>query len=91
MKLLLFSIDIIKLESVGYLPTNHRVSEVPMPSDEDVITRAGSVRAMTGFTEPAFEALLPPVERAFVAYMHDHTMDGQPRTVRRDRTDDTCP
>ena len=50
-----------------------------MPSDEDVITRAGSVRAMTGFTEQAFEALLPPFERAFVAYMHDHTIDGQPR------------
>jgi hypothetical protein len=62
-----------------------------MPSDEDVITRAGSVRAMTGFTEQAFEALLPPSERAFVAYMHDHTIDGQPRIVRRYRTYDTCP
>ena len=50
-----------------------------MPSDEDVITRAGSVRVMTGFTEQACEALLPPVERALVAYMHDHTIDGQPR------------
>jgi hypothetical protein len=62
-----------------------------MPSDEDVITRAGSMRAMTGLPEQAFEALLPPFERAFMAYMHDHTIDGQPRTVRRDRTYDTCP
>jgi hypothetical protein len=54
-----------------------------MPSYEDVLTRAGSVRAMTGVTEQAFEALLPPFARAFVAYMHDHTMDGQPRPVRR--------
>jgi hypothetical protein len=62
-----------------------------MPSAEEVTTRAGSVRAMTGFTAHAFEALLPPVEHAFMAYMHDHTMEGQPRTVRRDRTSDTCP
>jgi hypothetical protein len=46
---------------------------------------------MTGLTEQEFEALLPPFEHAFVAYMHDHTIDGQPRTVRRYRTYDTCP
>jgi hypothetical protein len=62
-----------------------------MPSYEDVTTRAGSVRAMTGLTEQAFEALLPPFEHAFVAYMQAHTIDGQPRTVRRYRTYDTCP
>jgi hypothetical protein len=62
-----------------------------MPSDEDVITRAGSVRAMTGFTEHAFEALLPPFEQALMAYMQAHTIAGQPRTVRRYRTYDTCP
>jgi hypothetical protein len=62
-----------------------------MPSDEDVITRAGSVRAITDFTEQTFEVLLPPFERPFVAYIHDHTIDGQPRTVRRYRTYDTCP
>jgi hypothetical protein len=62
-----------------------------MPSDEEVTTRAGSVRAMTGFTEQAFEALLVPFEQAFVAYMQDHTIEGQPRTVRRYRTYDTCP
>jgi hypothetical protein len=62
-----------------------------MPSDEDVITRAGSVRAMTGFTEQACEALLPPFEQALTAYMQAHTLDGQPPTVRRDRTYDTCP
>jgi hypothetical protein len=62
-----------------------------MPSDEDVTTRTGSLRAMTGLTEQAFQALLPPFEQAFVAYMHDHTIDGQPRTVRRYSTYDTCP
>jgi len=62
-----------------------------MPSYEDVITRARSVRALTGFTEQEFEALLPPFERAFGAYMQDHPIEGQPRTVRRYRTDDTCP
>jgi hypothetical protein len=62
-----------------------------MPSYEDVTTRAGSVRAMTGLTEQEFEALLPPFEHAFVAYMQDHTIDGQPRTVRRYSTYDTCP
>jgi hypothetical protein len=61
-----------------------------MPSYKDVTTRAGSVRAMTGLTAQAFEALLP-FGHAFVAYMHDHTIDGQPRTVRRYRTYDTCP
>jgi hypothetical protein len=62
-----------------------------MPSYEDVTTRAGSLRAMTGFTEQEFQALLPPFEQAFVAYMQAHTIDGQPRTVRRYRTYDTCP
>jgi hypothetical protein len=62
-----------------------------MPSDEDVTTRAGSLRAMTGLTAQAFQALLPPFAQALVAYMRDPTMDGQPRTVRRSRTYDTCP
>jgi hypothetical protein len=62
-----------------------------MPSYEDIPTRAGSARARTGFTEQAFEALLPPFEQAFGAYMQAHTIDGQPRTVRRYRTYDTCP
>jgi hypothetical protein len=34
-----------------------------MPSDAEVTIRAESVRAMTGFTEPAFEALLLPLSR----------------------------
>jgi hypothetical protein len=62
-----------------------------MPSYEEVTARAGSLQAMTGFTEQEFQALLPPFEQAFVAYMHDHTIDGQPRTVRRYRTYETCP
>jgi hypothetical protein len=62
-----------------------------MPSYEEVTQRAGSLRSMTGLTAQEFEALLSPFEQAFVAYMHDHTIDGQPRTVRRYRTYDTCP
>ena len=62
-----------------------------MPSYEEVITRAGSLRAMTGLTEHEFQALLPPFEQAFLAYMQAHTIDGQPRTVRRYSTYDTCP
>jgi hypothetical protein len=62
-----------------------------MPSYAEVIKRAGSLRAMTGIIEQEFQALLPPFEQAFMAYMHDHTIDGQPRTVRRYRTYDTCP
>jgi hypothetical protein len=44
-----------------------------MPSYEDGTARAGSLRARAGLTEQEFQALLPPFERAFVAYMHDHT------------------
>jgi Helix-turn-helix of DDE superfamily endonuclease len=62
-----------------------------MPSYEDVTTRAGSLQAMTGLTEEEFQALLPHFEQAFVAYMQDHTIDGQPRTVRRYSPYDTCP
>ena len=62
-----------------------------MPSYAEVTRRAGSLRAMSGLTEPEFQALLPPFEQAFVAYMKDHTIDGQPRTVRRYSGYDTCP
>jgi hypothetical protein len=62
-----------------------------MPSYEDVSTRAGSLRAMTGLTDQEFQALLPAFEQALVAYMQAHTIDGQPRTVRRYSTYDTCP
>ena len=62
-----------------------------MPRYEDVIQRAGSLRAMTGLTEPEFTALLPPFEHAFVAYMRDHTIDGQPRASRNYSTYDNCP
>ena len=62
-----------------------------MPSDEDVTQRAGSLRAMTGLTEEAFTALLPPFEHALAAYLQDRTIDGQPRTSRRDSTYDNCP
>jgi Helix-turn-helix of DDE superfamily endonuclease len=65
--------------------------EVPMPSYEDVIQRAGSLRAMTGLTEQEFTALLPHFEHACVTYMQDHTIDGQPRTSRRYSTYETCP
>src|SRR5919197_4176153 len=62
-----------------------------MPSYEDVIQRAGSLRAMTGLTEEEFTMLLPPFERAFAAYLQNRTIDGQPRTSRRYRAYDTCP
>jgi hypothetical protein len=62
-----------------------------MPSDDEVTQRAGSLRAMTGFTQPEFTALLPPFEHAFLADMQEHTIDGQPRTSRRYRTYDTSP
>jgi hypothetical protein len=53
---------------------NNRVSGVPMPSDENLIQRVGNVRAMTGVTEPEFEALLPPFAQGFVAFMQDYTI-----------------
>jgi hypothetical protein len=62
-----------------------------MPSYDEIIQRAGSLRAMTGLTEQEFTALLPHFEQAYVAYMHDHTIDGQPRTSRRYSTYETCP
>jgi len=62
-----------------------------MPSYEEVTQRAGSLRSMTGLTEAEFQALLPHFERAFVTYMQDRTIDGQPRTSRRYSTYDTCP
>jgi Helix-turn-helix of DDE superfamily endonuclease len=62
-----------------------------MPSYEDVVQRAGSLRAMTGLTEPEFTALLPHFERALAAYLQDRTIDGQPRTSRRYSTYDNCP
>jgi DDE superfamily endonuclease len=62
-----------------------------MPSYEDVTQRAGSLRSLTGLTEGEFQALLPHFEQAFMTYMHDRTIDGQPRTSRRYRTYDTCP
>ena len=54
-----------------------------MPSYEEVTQRAGSLRSMTGLTEAEFMALLPHFEQAFVGYMQDRTIDGQPRTSRR--------
>jgi Helix-turn-helix of DDE superfamily endonuclease len=46
---------------------------------------------LTGLTEAEFQALLPHFEQAFVSYMQDRTIDGQPRTSRRYTTYDTCP
>jgi len=62
-----------------------------MPSDEEVIQRAGSVRAMTGLTAQEFTALLPHFEHACVTDRQGHTIDGQPRTSRRYSTYETCP
>ena len=46
---------------------------------------------MTGFMEAEFTGLLPPFEHAFIAYLQDRTIDGQPRTSRRYSTYETCP
>jgi hypothetical protein len=40
---------------------------------------------MTGLTEAEFMALLPYFEQAWVVYLQDRTIDGQPRTSRRYR------
>jgi Helix-turn-helix of DDE superfamily endonuclease len=58
---------------------------------EEVTQRAGSVRALTGLTEAECQALLPLFEQAFVTSMHDRTIDGPPRTSRRDSTYGSCP
>ena len=62
-----------------------------MPRYEEVIQRAGSLRAMTGLTEPEFTALLPHFERALAAYLQNRTIDGQPRTSRRYSAYDNWP
>ena len=62
-----------------------------MPTYEEVTQRAGSLRSLTGLTEAEFQGLLPHFEQAFVTYMHNRTIDGQPRTSRRYSTYDTCP
>jgi hypothetical protein len=62
-----------------------------MPSDADVTQRAGSLRALTALTDAEFYALRPQFAQAFVTDRQDRTMDGQPRTSRRDTTDDSCP
>jgi Helix-turn-helix of DDE superfamily endonuclease/DDE superfamily endonuclease len=62
-----------------------------MPNDEEVIQRAGSLRAMTGLTQQEFTALRPHFEHACLAYRADRTLDGQPRTSRRYSTYETAP
>lgn len=62
-----------------------------MPSYEEVTQRAGSLRAMPGLTDADFQAVLPHVEPACVTYMQERTIDGHPRTSRRDSTDGTWP
>jgi hypothetical protein len=62
-----------------------------MPRYAEVTQRAGILQALTGLTDTEFQALLPHVEQAFVTYMHDRTIDGQPRTSRRDSAYDNGP
>jgi hypothetical protein len=59
-----------------------------MPRYDEVTQRAGSLRAMTGLTDPEFPALLPHFARALAAYLQNRTIDGQPRTSRRYRAYD---
>jgi len=46
---------------------------------------------MTGVTQQEFSTLLPHVEHAWLASRADHTIDGQPRTSRRDSSYETSP
>ncbi len=46
---------------------------------------------MTGVTEPELTALLPPFEQAWAAYRRGRTIEGHPRTSRRDSTSNTGP
>jgi Helix-turn-helix of DDE superfamily endonuclease len=46
---------------------------------------------MTGLTPQEFSALLPHFEQAFLAYMQEHTIDGQPRTSHRYSPYDNSP
>src|SRR5687768_10187380 len=62
-----------------------------MPRYDEVTQRSGSLRAMTGLTEPECTALLPHVERALAASLQNRTIDGQPRTSRRYSAYDNCP
>jgi hypothetical protein len=62
-----------------------------MPSYEEVTQRAGSLCAMTGLTEPEFQALLPHFEQALGAYLGKRTIDGHPRTSRRYSPYVNCP
>jgi Helix-turn-helix of DDE superfamily endonuclease len=62
-----------------------------MPSDAEVTQRAGRLRAMTGFTQPEFTALLPHFEHALLASMPEQTLAGHPRTSRRSSPYDTSP
>ena len=58
---------------------------------EEVFRHAGSLRALTELTEAEFQALLLLFEQTLVTYMHDRTIDGQPRTSRRYTTYGSCP
>jgi hypothetical protein len=62
-----------------------------MPRSEEVVQRAGSLRAMTGLPQQEFTTLLPHVAHAVLASRADRTMAGQPRTSRRYSTDETAP
>jgi hypothetical protein len=62
-----------------------------MPSYDEVAQRAGSLGAMTGLTLQECSALLPPFEQAFLAYVQEHTIDGQPRSSRRYSTYEPSP
>jgi hypothetical protein len=46
---------------------------------------------MTGLIDQEFQALLPPFEHAFVAYLRDRTIAGQPRASRSYSPYDNCP
>jgi hypothetical protein len=63
-----------------------RVSDVPLPSNEDVAIRLESIWAMTGSIEHKFQVLLPPLERTLVGFRRHSTIARQPRARRHYNT-----
>lgn len=53
-----------------------------MLSYDDVAYKADKFLALTGYTIPEFQALLPVFEAEFLAYVATHTLAGKPRRQR---------
>jgi hypothetical protein len=58
---------------------------------QDIKTKAYPILDLTSLTVDEFEQLVPAFEAAFVRHMREWTMEGKPRTGRRDSQYSTCP